>query len=122
MHDFPMSMGLPRVSGYPLTNDVCTPCFKAIPSFSCVVTPSKHLAARQPLKVASPLGNRGALRKGRDSGRTGTGTVARGKEEGEKDAQKVLRICCLSKLTNMRVTATVTRTLVIPKERPALDL
>ena len=40
----------------------CAPFFKEIHSFFCVVTPSKTLAALQPLNIAFPLGNGGVLR------------------------------------------------------------
>ena len=57
------------------------------------MTPSKTLAEPQPLNIAFPLGNGGVLRSeergGGNSGRKGT--VGRGKKEGKKDGQKVLR-------------------------------
>ena len=55
------------------------------------MTPSKPLAAPQPLNIAFPLGNGGVLRSEEGGGFGRRGTVGRGKKEGKKDAQKVLR-------------------------------
>ena len=44
------------ICGLFLTN-FCAPFFKEIPSFFCGVTPSKTLAAPQPLNIGFPLGN-----------------------------------------------------------------
>ena len=56
-----LSQNLPQKHSKRLTN-FCAPFFKEIPSFFCGVTPSKNLAAPQPLNIAFPLGNGGVLR------------------------------------------------------------
>ena len=74
-----------------LTN-FCAPFFKEIPSFFCGVTPSKTLAAPQPLNIAFPLGNGGVLRledggRFRKEGDSGEGEKRR-KKGRAKSAQK----------------------------------
>ena len=66
---------------FELLTNFCAPFFKEIPFFFCGVTPSKTLAAPEPLNIAFPLGNGEVLRSeewGGDSGRKGT--VGRGKK------------------------------------------
>ena len=55
--------------------------FKEMPSFFCGVTPSKTLAAPQPLNIAFPLGNGGVLRseEGEGFGKGGEGEKKRKK-------------------------------------------
>ena len=55
------------------------------------VTPSKTLAAAQPLHIAFPLGNGGVLRSEEGEGFKKEGDGGEGEKEGKKDAQKVLR-------------------------------
>ena len=65
---------------------------KEIPSFFCGVTPSKTLAAPQPLNTGFPLGNGGVLRSEEGEGFRKEGDVGKGKKEGKEDAQKVLSV------------------------------
>ena len=57
-----------------------------------MVTPSKTLAAPQPLNIAFPLGNGGVLRSQAGEGFGKNGDGGDRKKEGKKDAQKLLRI------------------------------
>ena len=54
------------------------------------MTPSKTLAAPQPLNIAFPLGNGGVLRSEEGEGFRKEGGGGAGEKEGKKDAQKVL--------------------------------
>ena len=65
--------------------------------FFCGVTPSKILAAPQPLNIAFPLGNGGVLRSEEGGGFRKEGDGGEGEKKGKKDAQKVLRYLGVTK-------------------------
>ena len=75
----------------PLTHHLtnfCAPFFKEIPSFFCVVTPSKTLAAPQPLTIVFSLGNGGVLRSQEGEGFRKEGGGGDGKKKKEKRTRK----------------------------------
>ena len=70
-----------------LTN-FCAPFFKEILFFFCGVTPSKTLAAPQPLNIAFPLGNGGVLRSEEGEGFRKEGDGGAGEKKRKKGRAK----------------------------------
>ena len=75
-----------------LLTNFCAPFFKEIPSFFCGVTPSKTLAAPQPLNIAFPLGNGGVLRSEEGGGFRKEGDGGEGEKRRKKGRAKVIRL------------------------------
>ena len=71
-----------------LLTNFCAPSFKEIPSFFRVVTPSKTLAAPQPLTIVFSLGNGGVLRSQEGEGFRKEGGGGDGKKKKEKRTRK----------------------------------
>ena len=66
--------------------------FKEIPSFFCGVTPSKTLAAPQPLNIAFPLGNGGVLRSEEGEGFRKEGDGGAGEKKRKKGRAKSAQV------------------------------
>ena len=66
--------------------------FKEIPSFFCGVTPSKTLAAPQPLNIAFSLGNGGVLRSEEGGGFRKEGDGGEGEKRRKKGRSKSAQI------------------------------
>ena len=65
---------------------------KEIPSFFCGVTPSKNLAAPQPLNIAFPLGNGGVLRSEEGEGLRKEGDGGVGEKRRKKGRAKSAQV------------------------------
>ena len=84
-----VDLGCPNFLPPPILTNFRAPFLKEIPFFFCGVTPSKTLAAPEPLNIAFPLGNGGVLRSEERGGiQEGGGRWGGGKKKRKKGRAK----------------------------------